>query len=304
MDSKGWFIIVNPSSGGGVSKKKLSQIIQCLKLNNLWGDLNKTSPSINAESLAKKAIHEGYSRIVCVGGDGTIHNLINGILNQTDVKPEEVVVGLIPVGTGNDWARHHNIPTNYKKAIDTIGKNNITQQDVGKMKVLGDTDKTIYFINYAGVGFDGYVISKIEKFKFLGALSYLIAAITNFISFNNIKLQLNVNSNKKTVSAFMLGVGVCKYTGGGMRLAKNPKDNDGLLDVTLAEDFTKLDVIRSIPRLFNGNLFKNQKVSSYKTKKISVKIINGGSFAQADGELIHGESFEFKILKNAISFFK
>jgi diacylglycerol kinase family enzyme len=102
----------------------------------------------------------------------------------------------------------------------------------------------------------------------------------------------------------MLGVGVCKYTGGGMRLAKNPKDNDGLLDVTLAEDFTKLDVIRSIPRLFNGNLFKNQKVSSYKTKKISVKIINGGSFAQADGELIHGESFEFKILKNTISFFK
>jgi len=117
-------------------------------------------------------------------------------------------------------------------------------------------------------------------------------------------LQLDINSNKKTVSAFMLGVGVCKYTGGGMMLAKNPKDNDGLLDVTLAEDFTKLDVIRSIPRLFNGNLFKNQKVSSYKTKKISVKIINGDSFAQADGELIHGESFEFKILKNAISFFK
>lgn len=304
MDSKGWFIIVNPSSGGCVSKKKLSQIIQYLKLNNLWGDLNKTSPNINAESLAKKAIREGYSRIVCVGGDGTIHNLINGILNQTDVKPEEVVVGLIPVGTGNDWARHHNIPTNYKKAIDIIGKNNITQQDVGKIKVLGDVDKTIYFINYAGVGFDGYVISKIEKFKFLGALSYLIAAITNFISFKNIKLQLDINSNKKTVSAFMLGVGVCKYTGGGMMLAKNPKDNDGLLDVTLAEDFTKLDVIRSIPRLFNGNLFKNQKVSSYKTKKISVKIINGDSFAQADGELIHGESFEFKILKNAISFFK
>ena len=304
MSSNGWFIIVNPSSGGGVSKKKLTKISQCLKENNIFGRLNKTSPQVSAKSLVGKGIQQGFRRIICIGGDGTVHNLVNGILNQTDVNPKEVVIGLIPIGTGNDWARHHNIPINYKKAISIIAKENIDQQDVGELRILSGKRRVVYFINYAGVGFDGYVISKIEKYKFLGPLSYLIAAIGNFISFENIKLNIKINSSKKTVSAFMLGVGVCKYTGGGMMLAKDPKHNDGFLDITLAEGFTKLDVIKSIPRLFNGSLFKNKKVSSYKTKKLNVEIINGGDFAQADGEMIRGKSFEFRILKNTLSFFK
>ena len=86
-----------------------------------------------------------------------------------------------------------------------------------------------------------------------------------------------------------------------MRLAKDPDHMDGLLDITLAEGFTKLDVVKSIPRLFNGNLFKSKKVRSYKTEKITVKIIEGADYAQADGELIRGTSFEFKILKKALS---
>lgn len=89
-----------------------------------------------------------------------------------------------------------------------------------------------------------------------------------------------------------------------MRLAKNPDHKDGLLDITLAQDFTKLDVVKSIPRLFNGNLFKSKKVSSYKTEKITVEIIEGADFAQADGELIRGTSFEFKILEKAFNLFK
>jgi len=251
--------------------------------------------------LVGEAIRKGFKQIICVGGDGTVHNLINGVFNQSTVKASEIVVGLIPVGTGNDWARHHNIPTNYKKAIKVISKRNVKRQDVGAITVLSKKQRVVYFMNYAGLGFDGYVISKIEKYKFLGPLSYLIAAIANFISFENINLKFEINSVKNTASAFMLGVGICKYTGGGMRLAKNPDHMDGLLDITLAEGFTKLDVVKSIPRLFNGNLFKSKKVRSYKTEKITVKIIEGADFAQADGELIRGTSFEFKILKKALS---
>ena len=214
MSSNGWYIIVNPSSGGGISKKKLTKIRQCLKENNIFGRLNKTSPQVSAKSLVGKGIQQGFRRIICIGGDGTVHNLVNGILNQTNVNPKDIVIGLIPMGTGNDWARHHNIPTNYKKAISIIAKENVDQQDVGELRILNGARKAVYFINYAGVGFDGYVISKIEKYKFLGPLSYLIAAIGNFISFENIKLNIKINSSKKTVSAFMLGVGICKYTGG------------------------------------------------------------------------------------------
>ena len=304
MDSKDWFIIVNPSSGGGVSKAKLERISQCLKQNKIFGNIYETSLEKNAESLVGEAILKGFKHVICIGGDGTVHNLVNGIFNQSIVETSEIVVGLIPAGTGNDWARHHNIPTNYKKAIKLIAKGNIKQQDLGVITVLGKRQRITYFMNYAGLGFDGYVISKIEKYKFLGPLSYLVAAITNFISFKNINLNFEINSVKNTASAFMLGVGVCKFTGGGMRLAKNPDHKDGLLDITLAQDFTKLDVVKSIPRLCNGNLFRSKKVSSYKTEKITVKIIEGAGFAQADGELIRGADFEFKILEKAFNLFK
>ena len=131
MDNKAWFIIVNPSSGGGISNARLEQISQCLKQNNLLGNVYKTSIDKNAESLVGEAIRKGFKQIICVGGDGTVHNLINGVFNQSTVKASEIVVGLIPVGTGNDWARHHNIPTNYKKAIKVISKRDVKRQDVG-----------------------------------------------------------------------------------------------------------------------------------------------------------------------------
>ena len=89
-----------------------------------------------------------------------------------------------------------------------------------------------------------------------------------------------------------------------MRLAYNPVPNDGLLDITLAENFTKLDVIRAIPRLFNGTLFKSKKVSTSKTKELRVNIIKGSNFAQADGELVYGDSFSFKILEKHFYFFQ
>ena len=120
--------------------------------------------------------------------------------SKMQVKASEIVVGLIPVGTGNDWARHHNIPTNYKKAIKVISKRDVKRQDVGAITVLSKKQRVVYFMNYAGLGFDGYVISKIEKYKFLGPLSYLIAAIANFISFENINLKFEINSVKNTAS--------------------------------------------------------------------------------------------------------
>ena len=93
----------------------------------------------------------------------------------------------------------------------------------------------------------------------------------------------------------MLGVGLCKFTGGGMRLAKNPDPDDGLLDITLAEDFTKLDVVKSISLDFLTETFlKVKKLARYKTEKIRVKIIEGADFAQADGELIRGRSLNLK----------
>ena len=304
MDNKKWAIIYNPASGGGLSKDKWGEINQYLTLKKITGPVYKTSIHKNAGALGAEAIKKGYRHIVCVGGDGTVHNLINGIYSQSAINPESIFVGAVPVGTGNDWARHDGLSGNYKKAIDIIAKGRTKCQDIGIMTVLGKKSQTVYFMNYTGVGFDGYVVSKIEKHKFLGALSYLVAAVFNFISFKNFDLRISYNNKTEEISAFMLGVGLCKYTGGGMRLAYNPIPNDGLLNITLAEGFTKLDVIKHIPKLFNGSLFKSKKVRTTKTTGIRVSIVKGGGFAQADGELVYGDSFDFKISEKPFYFFQ
>lgn len=304
MDNKKWVIICNPASGGGLSNNKWNKINRYLTLKKITGPVYKTSIHKNAGDLSAEAIKKGYTHIVCVGGDGTLHNLINGLYSQSAINPESIFVGVVPVGTGNDWARHYGLSRDYKKAIDIIARGDTKSQDIGVMTVLGKESQTVYFMNYAGVGFDGYVISKIEKYKFLGALSYLVAAVFNFISFSNFGLNISYNNKTVNTSAFMLGVGLCKYTGGGMRLAYNPMPDDGLLDITLVENFTKLDVIKHIPRLFNGNLFKSKKVSTSKTTGICVNIIKGNNFAQADGELIYGDSFDFKISEKHFYFFQ
>ena len=281
MDNKKWAIIYNPAAGGGLSDNKWTKIRRYLALKKITGPVYKTSIHKNAGDLSAEVIKKGHTRIVCIGGDGTLHNLINGVYSQSAINPESIFVGVVPAGTGNDWARHYGLSRDYKKAIDVIARGDTKSQDIGIMRVLGKKSQTVYFMNYAGVGFDGYVISKIERYKFLGALSYLVAAVFSFIPFSNFGLSIAHNNKTLKTSAFMLGVGLCKYTGGGMRLAYNPVPNDGLLDITLAENFTKLDVIKVIPRLFNGNLFKSKKVSTSKTKEISVNIIKGNNFAQA-----------------------
>jgi len=304
MDKKKWAIIYNPAAGGGLSDNKWNKIRRYLALKEITGPVYKTSIHKNAGDLSAEAIKKGHTRILCIGGDGTLHNLINGVYSQSAINPESIFVGVVPVGTGNDWARHYGLSRDYKKAIDVVARGDTKSQDIGVMRVLGKESQTVYFMNYAGVGFDGYVISKIDRYKFLGALSYLVAAVFSFIPFSNFGLSIAHNNKTLKTSAFMLGVGLCKYTGGGMRLAYNPVPNDGLLDITLAENFTKLDVIKVIPRLFNGSLFKSKKVSTSKTKEIRVKIIKGNNFAQADGELVYGDSFDFKISGKHFYFFQ
>ena len=304
MDNKKWVIIYNPAAGGGLSGKKWAKIKQYLELKKITGPIYKTSIHKNAGDLSAEVIKKGHTRIVCIGGDGTVHNLINGVYSQSTINPESLFIGVVPVGTGNDWARHYGLSRDYKKAVDVIARGNTKSQDIGIMTVIGKENQKVYFMNYAGVGFDGYVISKIEKYKFLGALSYLIAAVFNFLSFSNFGLSISYNNKTIKTSAFLLGVGLCKYTGGGMRLANKPVPNDGLLDITIAENFSKLDVIKHIPRLFNGNLFKSKKVSTSKTTGILVNIIEGNNFAQADGELVYGDSFNFKISEKQFCFFQ
>lgn len=302
--SKKWFIIVNPTSGNGTTKKKWPKIKEELESQLFDFQYVLTEYSNHSVELAQQAISEGFRHIISVGGDGTLHNIVNGIMSQKIVATNTISIGVIPIGTGNDWVKTHNIPRDFYKAIQVIKNGNSKQQDIGKIELINANKKVHYFMNLAGVGFDGYVVSKVERYKTFGALAYLIGTLLGISSFKNFNSTILINKEKIKSKSLMVLVGICQYSGGGMQLTKNPNPFDGLLDISVAGNFSKFDVIKNACKLFNGKIVDFKKVDSYKTNTIEIKVNQKElPFIQADGELIGKGSFKASIIGEAFSFY-
>ncbi|MCB0462005.1 MAG: diacylglycerol kinase family lipid kinase [Flavobacteriaceae bacterium] len=302
--SNRWFVIVNPTSGNGSSKRKWPKIKAELESNAFDFDFAFTEYANHSKELIQNAIKQGFIKIICVGGDGTLHNIINGVQSQKHVNPSTIQIGIIPIGTGNDWIKTHSIPLNIKNSISIIKNGNVKQQDLGKITFIDEQRDAIYFNNLAGVGFDGFVVSKVGAYKYLGALAYLIGAVVGLFSFKNFDATIILNDTRITTKSLMVLVGLCKYSGGGMRLTKTPNPYDGLFDVSIAKDLTKLEIIQNLPKLFNGKIIEHSKVETYKVNELSIIIDSEAKpFIQADGELIGTGNIDISIVPGAFSFY-
>jgi YegS/Rv2252/BmrU family lipid kinase len=302
--TKKWFVVINPTSGNGSAKKLWPKIEKLLLIYQFDFECAFTDYQKHSVELTQNAINKGFINIISVGGDGTLHNIVNGIMSQDKVAPSNITVGVVPIGTGNDWVKTYDIPKDIETAIQIIKNGNTKRQDIGKIELLNQNMPPVYFNNLAGVGFDGFVVSKVGKYKHFGALAYLIGTVMGLFAFKNFVVEICINTEPKTTKSLMILIGLCKYSGGGMQLTKTPHPSDGLFDITLAADFSKWDIVKNIPKLFNDNIVNYKKVQSFKAERVAVKILQEDKpFIQADGELIGVGDFKVCILQNAFSFY-
>ena len=302
--SKPWFVIINPTSGNGLSKKKWPKIKSLLEISHFNFEYAFTTHSKHSIEIVQLAIKKNIKRIICVGGDGTLHNIVNGIMTQNEVPSTEINVGVIPIGTGNDWVKTHNIPKDIEAAIHIIKRGDLAKQDLGRIVFQNSSKPPIFFNNLAGVGFDGFVVSKIEKHKHIGALAYLYGTLLSLFSFKNFHSKVSVNSEDISGKTLMILVGICKYSGGGMQLTNTPNPFDGLLDVTIAKDLNKFEILKNLAKLFKGTITNYNKVIALKTKLVTIEINQKKlPFIQADGELIGSGNIEIGIIPKAFSFY-
>jgi len=302
--SKRWFVIINPTSGNGSSNRKWPKIKAKLELEEFDFNFAFTEYENHSIELVQSAIIQGFKNIISIGGDGTLHNIINGIQRQNSVNSSEIQIGVIPIGTGNDWIKTYKIPLDTGKAISIIKNGNLRQQDLGKIEFLNLSRQPVYFNNLAGIGFDGFVVSKVGRYKYLGALAYLIGVIVGLFSFKNFTVTISLNDTEIKTKSLMVLAGLCKYSGGGMQLTKDPNPNDGLFDVSVAKDLTKLDIIKNLFNLFNGTIVKHSKVENYKVDNLSININSKVQpFIQADGELIGKGNIHLNIVPKAFTFY-
>ena len=296
-----FFIVVNPSSGNTNFKKSWKTITHFLKLKNINFSYSFTEYRKHEVIIVDKAIKQGYRNIISVGGDGTLHHVVNGIMKQRYIKTSKIKLGVIPLGTGNDWIKTYNIPNSIKKSIDIIVKNNTILQDIGCIKL--SNGKKEYFNNLAGTGYDGYVVKNLNNLKKIGSLAFIVSGLYSLFSYKKTKYSISFNNKTINEKCLMILFGICKYSGGGLRVTKDPNPKDGLLDITIVKNISFLDLLFNVPKLYNGKIVHHKKVSNFKTKKIIVKnTSNSNSFIEADGEIIGINSFNISILPNAIQF--
>ncbi len=294
-----FFIVVNPHSGNSNFKKSWEKITYILKLKNINFSYSFTEYRKHEVILVDKAIKQGYRNIISVGGDGTLHHVINGIMKQRYIKTSKIKLGVIPLGTGNDWIRTYNIPNSIEKSIDVILKNTTVLQDIGCITLLNG--KKEYFNNLAGTGYDGYVVKNLNYLKKMGSLAFLVSGLYSLFSYKKTKYKIIINNKTINEQCLMILFGICKYSGGGLRVTKDPNPKDGLLDITIVKNISFLDLLFNIPKLYNGDIIHHRKVTNYKTRELKI-LDNYNSTIEADGEIIGNGSLNVTIKQNAVLF--
>ena len=233
-----WFVIVNPVAGGGRGLDHFPQISKLLRDAHIVCEPVFTEHKFHATELTVTAVREGYRRIIVVGGDGTLHEVVNGLFIQQTVDPQEVLLAVVAVGTGNDWVRTFGISNRYQDAVKAIAAGCSFLQDVGVVSYEeAHYRQSRYMANVAGVGFDAHVVRKLSHLKKKGHKSrwrYTWCVVKNFFRYKSTGIKVWVDDRLVYNNLlFSAAVGICKFNGGGMQPLPAAIADDGILDLSL-----------------------------------------------------------------------
>ncbi len=299
-----WFIIVNPNAGKRKGMHDWLTIAKFLGEAGIEFVNVFTEHRDHANQLAKKYIENGFRKIIVVGGDGTLNEVVNGIFAQKHIPTSEITLAMIPVGTGNDWCRMYDIPGDYKEAISAISRGKEFMQDAGRVTYFtrNGEQKTRFFINMAGMGFDALVAKKTNRQKEQGkgnAFSYFINIFSSLFSFKKTSAVIELDAQTLKTDVFTMSIGICQFNGGGMKQAPTAKSDDGLFDLTIIRPIGKFKVIRNVMKLFDGSFTRLPEVSTFTSAHIDIKA-NPPMYIEVDGESLGHTPFDFTILPRSL----
>lgn len=300
-----YLVIVNPNSGSRKGLKDWDLIAKLLVQYGIEFDNIFTEHKNHAIEISRKAVLDGYRKIIVVGGDGTMNEVINGVFSQDKVQTKKIKIGMIPVGTGNDWGRMYDIPNNYEAAIKIIQNNNTFIQDAGKINYENAENHIRYFVNMAGMGYDALVAQKTNSMKEQGKggpFAYLINLFLGLIQYKFNHMNIAIDGEQKyNGKVFSISIGICKFNGGGMMQLPDAVPDNGKFDITLIKKASKFKVITNIKNLYDGSFVKIPEVETFTGKKIEIIARPKHSvFLEADGESLGNSPLEFNIIPKSV----
>ncbi len=301
-ENTGWHAIVNPNAGNGKGEKDWARISDLFSKNKIKVEPVFTTRKGHAIILTRELVSKGCRKIISVGGDGTLHEIINGIFTQEHCPPADVIVSMIPVGTGNDWGRMFGIPLVYEGAVGVIKEQKLMLHDIGTVTYYnGDQKEKRYFINIAGLGFESVVVKKTNRQKDQGKSSkaiYFYNLLSSLVTYRNVPVEIMIDEKKREARVFSINIGNGRYCGGGMRQTPDAVPDDGLLDITVIKDIGRIEIIKSLKLLYDGTILSHPKVDGYRSNNLLVKS-DVPLWVEADGESLGHTPAEFSIIPSS-----
>jgi YegS/Rv2252/BmrU family lipid kinase len=264
--------IVNPSSGGGRTGREWPRIRKIAedRLGPFTADLT-TGPG-DAIRLTREHLLKGADVVVCVGGDGTLNEVINGFMDEGGPVRENALLGFVPNGTGCDFIKSVPIPKGIERSIDTIARGENRTIDLGRIQYSDHSNRTCvrYFHNVASFGLGGEVDERTNRTtKAFGPfLSFMISTLLSLLLYGKKQIRFRLDGGKeKDVTAWNIAVANGRFHGGGMLVAPGASVNDGLFHVTVIGDLSLAEALYHLPELYNGRIADVKNVSTFTCRR-------------------------------------
>ncbi len=282
--------IVNPLAGSGRAAQCFAAVEDKLQSLGISYDKSITTGPHQGDALARRAIEAGAQTIVAVGGDGTINEVAAGVYGHAGVK-----MGILPFGTGNDFARCLGIPFEPEGALAVLLHGFTRKMDGGLANEL-------FFINIAGLGFDVEVLRATEKYKAKrnGMFPYMMGIFDALFHMRPIPMTIEVNGQSIREDAMIVLVGNGQYFGGGMRAVPTAIPHDGLFDVRIVRKVSLPRFLTLLPAFIKGKLTETcSYLICLQTDELRVSC-NESCTLDLDGELLGETPVTFKLMPGAI----
>jgi diacylglycerol kinase (ATP) len=265
--------VVNPASANGSTGRRWPEIAHRAAELGLSGDSLLSERPGHAVDLARQAADGGARLVVAVGGDGTVNEVVNGLMRAEPGRRPELAT--IPRGTGKDFARSFRIPQEIDEALAVAHRGATRTVDVGRagFTAWNGSAAESYFANFGGAGISGAVAARANtSSKALGGkASFFWATSAVFLRWKNSEYEVSIDGEQRTGLMLEVIAAIGDQLAGGMRLTPDADPADGLFDVVLIGDATKADFVRTLPKIYRGTYLPHPRAEVVRGAHVEIR---------------------------------
>lgn len=324
-DKDTWLVVVNVFAASKKAGSVWKKAAVMLEDAGVAFKAKFTGGVDNAIAISRKSAARGYRKFIAVGGDGTIHDVLNGIAEYVfsdagaGVSLSDFTIGVLPVGSGNDWVKSTEVPKNIKEAVSVVAAGKTAAQDVVQVTVMDPSGldmetcndaeplRISYMVNVGGVGLDARVCEIVNRKKEQGkrGKKLYVTALLYCIK-NRVPVRAKVICDGNVVfdgKYLSMAFGIGRYSGGGMSQTPLAELGDGLMDVTIIPDIPLLTIAREVPKLFTGKFHTVDVLTQVKAREVYVLPYKEryAEPVEVDGEVVGRAPVKMEVIAEQIN---